>query len=136
MSTERELFSQRLRQALTNARYAADSPTRLAREFNLRYAGRPVTIHAVRKWLIGEAIPTQEKLQALAVWLGVSAEWLRFGPRDRSAIYAAELPDESTRANFEQHVMLEQLQRLDEHHKEILRELIRVFRQTTASAHG
>src|SRR3954470_8981804 len=82
-SNERESFSERLQQALKNAHYSPDSPTRLAREFNIRFDGRPITVHAARKWLVGEAIPTQEKLRMIAQWLGVPAEWLRFGgPED------------------------------------------------------
>lgn len=38
-----------------------------------------MTVHAARKWLLGEAIPTQARLQVLANWLGLSAAWLRFG---------------------------------------------------------
>src|SRR6476619_4237714 len=78
-SIEREDFSGRLQLALRNADYSPDSPTPLAREFNIRFAGRPITVHAARQWLVGEAIPTQEKLRTLAQWLGVPAEWLRFG---------------------------------------------------------
>ena len=76
---ERSKFSERLQQALQSAEYSADSPTVLAREFNLRFSGQPVTVHAARKWLQAESIPTQEKLRALASWLNVPAEWLRFG---------------------------------------------------------
>lgn len=133
MSTERELFSSRLRQALMNARYDSESPTRLARDFNLRYPGRPVTIHAVRKWLHGEAIPTQEKLQLLAGWLGVSAEWLRFGPQAQAAIsMSGDIDvDVEERPGIDVNIMLKELQLLDEHHKDILREVIRAFRQNT-----
>ncbi len=70
MSTERLNFSERLRQTLRNAGYPPDSPTQLARNFNLRYTGRQITVHAARKWLVGEAVPTQEKLRTLAHWLG------------------------------------------------------------------
>lgn len=76
---ERRDFSQRLQQALKTQGYAPDSPTLLAREFNLRFTEKPVTVHAARKWLVGEAIPTQEKLRLLAEWLEASLEWLRFG---------------------------------------------------------
>ena len=72
-SIEREDFSGRLQMALRNADYSPDSPTQLAREFNIRFAGRPITVHAARKWLVGEAIPTQEKLRTLAQRLGVSS---------------------------------------------------------------
>lgn len=76
---EREAFAKRLKQALTTAGDDGGSPTRLAREFNRRYPGTPVTLHATRKWLQGEAIPAQDKLRVLADWLGVANEWLRFG---------------------------------------------------------
>lgn len=82
---ERLAFSERLREVLRDADYAHDSPSQLAREFNLHYDGAPVTPHAARKWLAGEAIPTQEKLRALAQWLGVSARWLRFGGRETTS---------------------------------------------------
>src|SRR3569623_3023484 len=88
-STERKEFSERLQQALRNTDYSPDSPTQLAREFNVRFSGRPITVHAARKWLVGEAIPTQEKLRALAQWLGVPAEWLRFGGTETHALVGA-----------------------------------------------
>ena len=56
-------------------------PVVLEREFNLRYWGRSVSFQAVRRWLQGEAVPTQDRLQVLAEWLGVDAHWLRFGER-------------------------------------------------------
>jgi len=76
---EREAFSQRLKQALKDAGERVDSPTLLARAFNRRYPGNPVSVHAARKWLYGEAIPGQDKLRVFSLWLGLSAEWLRFG---------------------------------------------------------
>ncbi|MES2832268.1 MAG: hypothetical protein V4695_09780 [Pseudomonadota bacterium] len=79
VSGERSQFSARFKAALESTRGLQPSPTLVAREFNNRFVGRPVTVHAVRKWLVGEAIPTQDKLRALAKWLEVSVEWLRFG---------------------------------------------------------
>jgi len=58
-------------------------PSYLAREFNLRYHGDPVTAQAVRKWLTGTALPSQDKIRALAHWLDVSAHWLRFGDTEK-----------------------------------------------------
>jgi hypothetical protein len=78
-------FSERLQHALRKADYAPDSPTQLAREFNSRYAGNQVTVDAAREWLVGNAIPTQDKLDALASWLGVSSQWLLFGDDGRPA---------------------------------------------------
>lgn len=76
---EREAFCARLREALAHAGHASAGPAEVAREFNRRYPGAPVTLHATRKWLLGEAMPLQSRLRVLADWLGVSAEWLRFG---------------------------------------------------------
>jgi transcriptional regulator with XRE-family HTH domain len=122
-STEREGFSGRLQQALRNADYSPDSPTQLAREFNIRFEGRPITVHAARKWLVGEAIPTQEKLRTLALWLGVPAEWLRFG--------GAEAPSDEaqsqTRFETADVKLMADLRRLDEHHRMLAREFIRML---------
>lgn len=125
-SNERESFSQRLQQALKNAHYSPDSPTRLAREFNIRFEGRPITVHAARKWLVGEAIPTQEKLRMLAHWLGVPAEWLRFGG---NAEPGAANGDAAAHSRFESAdvKLIADLQRLDEHHRQLAREFIRML---------
>jgi transcriptional regulator with XRE-family HTH domain len=76
--TEQEHFSQRLKQALLDSGYATISSAVFAREFNLRFPNLRITPHAARKWVMGESIPTQERLVSLARWLGVSPEWLRF----------------------------------------------------------
>lgn len=124
-SIEREDFSGRLQQALRNADYSPDSPTQLAREFNVRFAGRPITVHAARKWIVGEAIPTQEKLRTLAQWLGVPAEWLRFGgvempPKDGQGEPALRFESDDVK-------LITDLQRLDEHYRLIAREIIRML---------
>ncbi|MEJ7807170.1 MAG: hypothetical protein WKG03_14755 [Telluria sp.] len=75
---DRAHFSKRLVAALAQQGIGR-SITSLALAFNYRYPGKAITVHAVRKWVKGEAIPTQDKLQVLAEWLGVSSAWLRFG---------------------------------------------------------
>jgi transcriptional regulator with XRE-family HTH domain len=71
-------FSRRLKEAMTAAGYPV-RPIVLEREFNTRYWGRPITVQAVRRWLNGEAIPAQDKLQIIADWLKVEPHLLRFG---------------------------------------------------------
>ena len=71
-------FASRLRHQL-QLKGKKDSPTTLAREFNLRWRGVPVTSNAVRKWLQGESMPTMDKMEVLANMLGVTADWLRWG---------------------------------------------------------
>jgi transcriptional regulator with XRE-family HTH domain len=124
-TNERESFSERLQQALKNAHYSPDSPTRLAREFNIRFEGRPITVHAARKWLVGEAIPTQEKLRMIAQWLGVPADWLRFGGAEHAA--SAENGNGAARFESADVKLIADLQRLDEHHRQLAREFIRML---------
>lgn len=33
----------------------------------------------INNWLLGKAIPSQDKLSILAIWLNISSQWLRFG---------------------------------------------------------
>lgn len=121
---ERKEFSARLRLALTNAKYPLDSPTQLVREFNVRFSGNPITVHAAHKWLAGESIPTQEKLTVLAQWLGVTAEWLRFGETVNNVVYLAQ---PSLRFESSDIKLIAELQRLDESHQIIAREIIRIL---------
>lgn len=118
--TEKAAFSQRLAKALRDAKIDACGPTVFARQFNRRYTGKPVSVYAARKWLMGESIPTQDKLSLLAAWLGVSTEWLRFGEkattnatRQGQAIYNS--PD------FE---LLHHFNSLSSEHKLVAREVI------------
>lgn len=97
---ERQQFSTRLVTTLEQAGYAP-SPTKLAREFNARCTTKTVTIHAARKWLVGEAIPTQTKLKVLCAWLGVTPEWLRYG--------AESTPTESSTQALAQHSLAHQV---------------------------
>ena len=124
-SFEREDFSVRLQQALRNNGYSPDSPTQLSREFNIRFTGHPITVHAARKWLVGEAIPTQEKLRTLALWLGVASEWLRFG----GDVHQDAGHNGSHASHFESAdvKLIADLQQLDEKYREIAREFIRML---------
>lgn len=85
LGDEKQSFSRRLREALRRAHGAVRGPAAVAREFNLRYEGTPVTAQAVHKWISGKALPSQDKLRALSIWLDVSPQWLRFGEPDAAA---------------------------------------------------
>lgn len=126
-SFEREDFSVRLQQALRNNGYSSDSPTQLSREFNIRFTGHPITVHAARKWLVGEAIPTQEKLRTLALWLGVASEWLRFGGDTHPE--SAKNGNGSQASHFDSAdvKLIADLQQLDEKYRQIAREFIRML---------
>jgi hypothetical protein len=75
----RILFSKRLTQELKRIGQPIGSPTQIARNFNQNFSGQPVSAQTIRKWLLAEAVPTQPKLLALSAWIGVSAQWLRYG---------------------------------------------------------
>lgn len=78
-------FSQRLLGALERAGVPA-KPTVIEREFNQRYWGKPITLHAARLWLRGETMPTHDRLLCLAQWLGVEPAILRYGDEVPKAI--------------------------------------------------
>lgn len=122
-SAERTAFSTRLQSALRNANQAPKHPTYLAREFNFRFSGRPVTVHAARKWLVGESIPTQDKLRTLADWLGVTAEWLRFGAADESVANSAKSSDRKA-GESAQSKLIANFMSLDERHRQIVIDFI------------
>lgn len=93
----RKAFSERLANELSRMGLYVGSPTQIAREFRRQYPDKPVTPQTVRKWLQAEALPTQDKLMALARWLGVSAQWLRFGSGQKWEPEVAVDADNQTR---------------------------------------
>ncbi len=123
---EREAFARRLREALGRIGDDGGSPTRLAREFNRRYPGAPVTLHAARKWLNGEALPAQDKLRVLAAWLGVASEWLRYGDEGdvRAAPYRAREPELAV--DFE---LAREIGALSPAHRKAVRALVKALKQ-------
>lgn len=78
MENASKRFADRLRTAMEKAGYEA-KPAVLEREFNLHYWGKPMTLHGVRRWLLGETMPKQDKLESLAEWLRIEPHYLRFG---------------------------------------------------------
>jgi hypothetical protein len=93
--------------------------THICRAFNALNAHEPITSHAVRKWLVGESIPTQPKLRTLADWLGVSAAWLRFG--DSEGIQIAD------KLSVQEQVLISQYRKLDLAEKNFLLGVMRLM---------
>lgn len=89
---ERVAFSDRLRSSLV-ASHVPTKITEFTRAFNLHANGASITPHAARKWLHGEAIPTQERISVLAGWLGVHPAWLRFGQEIDPEIHNSAIPE-------------------------------------------
>ena len=55
------------------------SATVLANLFNPKFVGGSITPHTARNWLLGNSLPTHDKLIHLANLLDTSAEYLRYG---------------------------------------------------------
>ncbi|MDO5640616.1 MAG: helix-turn-helix transcriptional regulator [Neisseria sp.] len=83
-------FSKRLRFALEAAGLAAAPTADLANRFNLRHPNKSVSPQAVHNWLIGQSIPTADKIDTLAKWLGTTPEWLRHGRIANDGAMASE----------------------------------------------
>lgn len=122
---DKQAFAQRLAAAMEAAGYAA-RPSVLEREFNTRYWGRSVTLQAVRRWLRGEALPSQDKLQVLAEWLKVEPHELRFGNRVARSVQAyRERWDE--KLNPVDREALDAYLRLPPAQRKLIREVILTF---------
>lgn len=117
---EKQLFSQRLKQALHKANYPI-SPTHLSNEFNYRYDGSPISVQSANNWLLGKAIPNQDKLLILATWLDVSNQWLRFGDTE-SVATTSNLNLTQIEVEY-----LRKYQNLKAHQKAIIQNLIDEF---------
>jgi len=122
LGDEKQAFSKRLREALKRAEPVAAGPAALAREFNLRYEGTPVTVQAVRKWVSGRALPSQDKIRALALWLEVSPQWLRYG--DAEPAPARALRQESAAYLADPVWVSKKYEALNDGHKKMVAELV------------
>lgn len=122
LADEKQGFSRRLRDSLKRAQPAAEGPAAIAREFNLRYDGTPVTVQAVRKWVSGRALPSQDKIRALALWLEVSPQWLRYGEGDTGATRAVRQDTAAYRAD--PGWVSKKYEALNDAHKKMIAELV------------
>jgi transcriptional regulator with XRE-family HTH domain len=127
ISDEKAEFSKRLREAIESAGHSL-RPVDVERAFNSRYYGSSVTMQAVRRWLRGEAIPSQEKLQVLADWLKVEPHVLRYGAPAINAVKTKQKQWE-TAINFEEREAFEAFLSLPSDKKKIIREVILAFKK-------
>ncbi len=61
-------------------------PSVLFKQFNSSFTGRSVSFQSASRWLNGQSIPEQDKLQVLARLYGVSPQALRFGDKPARAV--------------------------------------------------
>jgi transcriptional regulator with XRE-family HTH domain len=113
------------------AQRLAPSAAVLEREFNLRWSGNPVRRQAAWKWLNGQAIPTQDKLQELARWLKVEPHLLRFGDQTLRQLRAEQRRwDEG--AGYLERETFDAFLQLPAPQRKLIREVILTF----AKVHG
>ena len=122
LGDEKQGFSKRLRESLKRVQPVAEGPAALAREFNLRYEGTPVTVQAVRKWVSGRALPSQDKVRALALWLEVSPQWLRYG--EGETVPARALRQEPAAYRADASWVSKKYEALNDGHKKMIAELV------------
>jgi len=125
MENVSQKFANRLRDAMVAAGYEA-KPSVLEREFNLRYMGKPMTLHGVRRWLLGESIPKQDKVEVLAEWLRIPPQQLRYGLEIEKRIQQqAARWDEGI--GFQEREVFEAFLALPAPQRKVVREVIQAF---------
>lgn len=127
LMNEKDAFSKRLTRLFNDAGIGIASPTWVAREFNRRYPGKPVTAQAVRKWINGEAIPAADKIRILAKWLKASPHWLHYGESEKNT-GALKIEEEKSFYGDETiATLLEDFQRLAPKQKIMVCEIVRAL---------
>ena len=85
-----------------------------------------MTLHGVRKWLIGESIPPYEKIITLANWLKIAPDELTFGLEIKQKIQ-----QENTRwteeIGYQERELFEAFLSLPAPQRKIVREVIIAF---------
>ncbi len=100
-------------------------PSVLEREFNRRYWGQSVSLQAVRRWMRGEAIPSQDKLQVLAEWLKVEPQILRFGENAIRSVQSAQRRWDEL--NYTERAALDAFLRLPVDQRRVVQQVIEAF---------
>ena len=120
-------FAKRLQNAMRSAGYEA-RPAVLEREFNLRYPGKPMTLHGVRRWLLGESLQKQDKLLILAEWLRIPPQQLRYGTEIEKRVKQEQARwDEGI--GYQEREIFEAFLALPAPQRKIVREVILTFAQ-------
>lgn len=95
-----------MKQAFDAAGYEEIGATCAARLFNYHSPVR-VSVHCVRKWLVGGAIPSQAHIRTLSAFLLCDCAWLRFGTQTAPVLF-----DQAH--DFQDRVLLGELASFDE----------------------
>ncbi|NOU01956.1 MAG: XRE family transcriptional regulator [Gallionella sp.] len=125
MKNVKQKFASRLRDAMVKAGYKPE-PAVLERNFNLNYYGKPITLHGVRKWLIGESIPPYDKIIALAGMLNIPPDELTFGLEIKTTIKEVRARWDDG-IGYQEREVFEAFLALPAPQRKIVREVIQTF---------
>lgn len=85
-----------------------------------------MTLHGVRRWLLGETLPSQDKLISLAKWLRIAPDQLRYGAEIKAEIQQARQRwDEAI--GYQERETFEAFLNLPAPQKKVVREVIQAF---------
>jgi hypothetical protein len=131
VSNAKEAFAKRLAEAMTAAGYEP-KPAVLEREFNTRHWGaKPMTLHGVRRWLLGQTMPGQDKIKTLADWLRVPIHELQFGANNR--LESPRPPWDQGLGGYQDREIFETFLKLPVPQRKVVREVIMAFAQAQAA---
>ena len=125
MKNVKQKFASRLRDAMVKAGYKPEAAV-LERNFNLNYYGKPITLHGVRKWLIGESIPPYDKIIALAGMLNIPPDELTFGLEIKTTIKEVRARWDDG-IGYQEREVFEAFLALPAPQRKIVREVIQTF---------
>jgi hypothetical protein len=125
---EREQFAQNLKRILVEKGISPKASV-LEREFNLHHYGKPIGLHAVARWLRGEALPSLARLRTLADWLEVELTEL-VSTETAYKINKVEKQKEpskhiwQTAASYQDQMLFETFLNLPQEQRKVVREVI------------
>ncbi len=124
--TEHFQFAERLSIAISDKGFK-HSPTIIQNLFNKEYSGRLITAHTARNWLLGKAMPTQDKMVCLANLLDTSPEQLRFG-RSSEKTLIAEFHGVQTEVSNADQQFFKRYLALTESQRRVVRDVVGEFK--------
>jgi len=132
MDDAKKQFANQLRDAMIAGGYEP-KPAVLEREFNTRHWGKPMSLHGVRLWLLGETMPDFRKMETLSKWLGVSVQQLSYGgPTGRTVELRRARWDSGI--GYEDRDIIDAFLKLPVPQRKLIREVILTFAKVHASA--
>jgi hypothetical protein len=130
--SEKALFAERLGLAINN-KGIKQSPTVLCNLFNGSWSGRSITPHTARNWILGVAMPQQDKLVCLAKLLDTSPGQLRYGRASEKTMVLSDGNLESEISNTDQEFFVRYL-KLDEARKRLARDVVMEFSKSNSNS--